>query len=324
MDHRLAARAAGHGGVFGSRDIADLDISPATIATLVRTGDVTRVRRGAFVLASALAPVEVPAEGERAAYEKARRPEEVYQLRTRAVLRSRPERDAASHHASVALHGVDLFGCDLTVIDLASSVRKVGREQGLRLHPGQGLPIGGLGGVRVVKLPTALALLARSSGVLAGVCSMDDAVHDKLCTTDEIASAIEGLPARRHDPARAALALVDALCESVGETRTRLILHDLGFSAVSQHKVTVGRQVIARVDFLVEGLVVVEFDGLVKYEGLTGRAALAAEKARKSRLVDLGFEVVRIVWSELDDPAELARRIRAALRRARERAATAA
>ncbi len=324
MDQRLSAVAAGLGGVFGSRDLAALAIAPATVAGLVRRGEVERVRRGAFVLASALRPLETPAGGERTAYARARRPEEVYALHTRAVLRSRPELDAASHHASVALHGVDLYGCDLSVIDLASRVRKVGLERGVRLHPGHPLPIGGLDGVRVVKLPTALALLARSSGVLAGVCSMDDAVHDGLCTTTQIAAAIEKLTVRRHDPAKVALALVDALAESVGETRTRLVLQDLGFSAVSQRRVEVGGRVVARVDFLVEGLVVVEFDGIVKYEGLHGRAALAAEKARESQLVDLGFEVVRVVWSDLDDPAALARRIRTALKRARERAARAA
>src|SRR5580765_1130368 len=324
MDQRLSAVAAGLGLVLGSRDIADLEIAPSTIARLVRQGELTRVRRGAFVVSSALGPVDVPADGERAAYTRSRRPEEVYQLRTRAILRSRPELDAACHHASVALHGVDLYGCDLSVIDLAYAVRRVGLERGVRLHPGDGLPIGGLHGLRVVKLPMALALLARSSGVVAGVCSMDDAVHDKRCTVAQIEAAIDALPARRHDPARVALALVDTLTESVGESRTRLVLRDLGFSAVAQHRIVVDRSVIARVDFLVEGLVVVEFDGLVKYEGVQGRAALAAEKARESKLVDLGYEVVRVVWSELDDPAALARRIRAALRRARQRAASAA
>jgi very-short-patch-repair endonuclease len=324
MDERLSAVAAGLGGVFGSRDLACLGIAPAVTAGLVRRGEVKRIRRGAFVVSSALESVPVPATAGRAAYDRPLWPEEVHRLHTRAILRSRPATDAASHHASVALHGVDVYGCDLSMVDLASDVRRVGRERGLRLHPGRGLPIGVLGGVRVVKLPTALAQVARSSGVVAGVCSMDDAVHDGLCTPAQIAAAIEKLPARRHDPARTALALVDALAESVGETRTRLILRDLGFSVVSQRRVKAGSRVVARVDFLVEGLVVVEFDGLVKYEGIQGRAALAAEKARESQLVDLGFEVVRVVWSELGDPAELARRVRKALKRARERAAARA
>jgi len=73
---------------------------------------------------------------------------------------------------------------------------------------------------------------------------------------------------------------------------------------------------VGRVDFLVEDLVVVEFDGLVKYGGQDGRAALAAEKARESRIVDCGYEVVRLVWSDLGQPADMARRIREARRRA--------
>ena len=320
MDERLAVVAAGLGGVFGSRDVADLDLSPATVAKLVRSGEVTRVRRGAFVLTEAIEPVEVAAEGGRPAYRRPRRPEEIYQLRARAVLRSRPETDAASHHASVALHGVDLHGCDLSVIDLAADVRKVTLERGVRLHPGYGRAIRALHGVRVVDLAVALAQVARASGVLAGVCSMDDAVHAGRITPAQIGKAIDAMPGRRHDPAQSALALVDPACESVGETRTRLILRDLGFAVVSQHQVMVGRRVVARADFLVEGLVLVEFDGLVKYEGLDGRAALSAEKARESQLVDLGYEVVRVVWSELQDPAALARRIRTALNRARERA----
>ena len=61
---------------------------------------------------------------------------------------------------------------------------------------------------------------------------------------------------------------------------------------------------------------VVEFDGLVKYAGQQGRAALAAEKARESAIVDLGYEVVRLVWADLANPAEVARRIRTAHARA--------
>jgi len=47
---------------------------------------------------------------------------------------------------------------------------------------------------------------------------------------------------------------------------------------------------------------VVEFDGAVKYAGADGRAALVAEKLREDRLRALGYEVVRIVWSDLARP----------------------
>ena len=108
----------------------------------------------------------------------------------------------------------------------------------------------------------------------------------------------------------------DPASESVGETRTRLLLRDLGFDVESQRVLVDGRRFVGRVDFLVEGIVVVEFDGLVKYAGQEGRSALAAEKARESAIVDLGYEVVRLVWADLANPAEVARRVRLALARA--------
>lgn len=77
----------------------------------------------------------------------------------------------------------------------------------------------------------------------------------------------------------------------------------------------------ARVDLLVDDVVIVEFDGLVKYDGAEGREALAREKLRESALVRLGFEVERVVWSDLANPAALARRIRAARARALSRRA---
>ena len=90
------------------------------------------------------------------------------------------------------------------------------------------------------------------------------------------------------------------------------MLADLGFRGREPADAGPAGRFVGRVDFLVEGLVVVEFDGLVKYAGQEGRAALAAEKARESAIVDLGYEVVRLVWADLANPAEVARRIRAA------------
>ena len=53
--------------------------------------------------------------------------------------------------------------------------------------------------------------------------------------------------------------------------------------------------------------VLIEFDGLIKYSKLLkpGERApdvVLAEKLREDRLRDLGYLVVRLVWSELADP----------------------
>ena len=98
---------------------------------------------------------------------------------------------------------------------------------------------------------------------------------------------------------------------------TRLLLRDLGYAVRSQVRIADdGGHLVGRVDLLVEGRVVVEFDGMVKYEGADGRAALAAEKHREDRLRALGFEVVRLTWADLDRPEVVDRLIRSALGRA--------
>jgi len=69
-----------------------------------------------------------------------------------------------------------------------------------------------------------------------------------------------------------------------------------------------------RPDFLVDDtMVLVEFDGLVKYGGTDD---LVAEKRREDRLRALGHEVVRVTWADLDRPERIVREIRQAMARA--------
>jgi very-short-patch-repair endonuclease len=150
---------------------------------------------------------------------------------------------------------------------------------------------------------------------------MDSALFGGRCTHEDLARAIATLSSRFRARAQRALESVDPQAESVGETRTRIILVDAGFSLRSQVTGHDETGVAGRVDFLVDDCVVVEFDGLKKYGGDRGQAALAAEKAREERLTRLGYEVVRVVWAELDDPAAIVRRVRRARALARERRA---
>ncbi len=324
MDERLAQLAAGLGGVIGSRDVNSLRVTPAEVAGLVRCGEVVRMRRGAFVLRSALeAPVR-EVRGDGSTHERPPTAVDVYRLLARAVLRSRPRFDALSHHASVAVQGVAVHGVDLSLVDVASAVDRPIRRHGLSRHPGAGLPIELVGGARCVRLAESLVQLAAASGTVAGVCSMDDAVHRDLVTVQVLRTIAKRLPIRYRRRVLDTIGLVDPKCESVGESRTRLILRDLGFEPVSQVRLSDAAGLIARVDFLIDDLVVVEFDGLVKYEGVDGKRALAAEKARESRITDTDREVVRVVWSELDGPAHLAARIRVAKSRALRRRGLAA
>jgi len=118
--------------------------------------------------------------------------------------------------------------------------------------------------------------------------------------------------------ARHVVALADARSESPGESRTRVILHGLGIRDLKPQVVIrdgAGR-VVARVDFLLgSSPVVIEFDGLVKYDGVTGKRALVDEKAREDRLRALGYEIVRLTWADLAKPGRVKAMVLAAVQR---------
>ncbi|MBT9254913.1 type IV toxin-antitoxin system AbiEi family antitoxin domain-containing protein [Phycicoccus sp. MAQZ13P-2] len=305
MSDRLLALATAQHGVVSSPDATRLDVDPNALAALVDAGTLVRVRRGAYVLGTVWAPAT---------------PERRLDLRTRAVLhaRGRPH-EAATHQSALAVHGLPLHDVPLDVVDVCGTVTRVRRASGLRIHPTADLPVETVDGCRTVPVDVALAQLALRGGRDAVVVATDRALHDGSCDLVRVTSLVEQLAEspRRATRALRWMYLADPLSESVGETRTRLMLIDLGHDVRSQVRIADGRgAVLARVDLLVEGCVVVEFDGLVKYEGAEGRAALAAEKVREDRLRALGYEVVRLTWADLASPQRVAALVRAALDRA--------
>lgn len=75
---------------------------------------------------------------------------------------------------------------------------------------------------------------------------------------------------------------------------------------------------VARGDLLVRGSrVLIEFDGKVKYL-LNGDVEQAhwKEKLRHDAINDAGFIVVRLTWRELERPAAVVAKVRAAMARA--------
>jgi hypothetical protein len=125
------------------------------------------------------------------------------------------------------------------------------------------------------------------------------------------------------DLARATVERADGLSESVGESRARVLFSALGLPQPELQVILHDADGLAgRVDFLFrEQRTIVEFDGLAKYDGPGGHQALAREKRREDRLRAMGYEVVRLVWSDLADPQRVWRLIRAAFARAATRRA---
>ncbi len=300
MDRRLHTFASARGFVVTSGQAGALDVDESALRRLRRAGELVRVRRDAYVLGVAWAESG---------------PEQRLALRSRAILATRGA-DVASHQAALALQGLPLYGVDLVTVDVLTRTRRVRLAAGLRTHPHR--PGGEhvvADGYRCVPVAVAVAQVTMRDGLTAGLVPLDAALHRHLCTVGGVRSALDerATTARLRARRDALLRLADGASESVGETLTRLALVDTGYDVRSQVEISdeLGG-LVGRVDLLVAGRVVVEFDGAVKYGGADGREALVREKAREDALRALGYAVVRVTWADLACPE----RIVAAVRRA--------
>jgi hypothetical protein len=316
MTEILVSRAAQWGGVFTSTDAKLAGVDRNALARMVKQGVATRVAPRAYVLCADAA--------------RARTPEAAHALLARAMVRSFDGRVAASHHSALALIGLPFWQVDADAVHVCRRSGRSGRVRG-QLHIHESVPRSFLKVATRASTPCvspALAVIgtAMVDGVEAGLVAADAALHRGLVTLEQLDGALalcQRVPAVTR--ARQAMALVDPRCESVGETRTRLVLTGLPGRPRVQSQYSVrdhfGSEV-ARVDFLVGRRVVVEFDGRLKY-GLEGRpeVALWREKRREDRLRELGYIVVRVVWADLERPDLVAQRVLAALRLAESSAA---
>jgi very-short-patch-repair endonuclease len=166
-----------------------------------------------------------------------------------------------------------------------------------------------------------------SAGAVAALVAADGVLHRGIATSADLRAATDLVTGHPHSVGIADLLRgADGRHESPGETRLAYALRLQGVAATPQVAIPGSRAVV---DFLLdEAPVVIEFDGRVKY----GRDAdepdpfghrrsreqvVWDEKRREDRLRELGYEVVRVIWSDLDSPRELAARIRRAVERSR-------
>jgi very-short-patch-repair endonuclease len=155
-------------------------------------------------------------------------------------------------------------------------------------------------GAPVTAVPRTLVDLARHDRRSA-IMAADAALREELTTKRELEAALSrarGWPGVRQ--AREIAALADGDAESPLESIVRLALHDDGFPSPKLQRIVAGY----RVDFLwPEYRLILEADGRVKYsdDAWSQRDPLWNEKRRETALRRAGFEVERILWSDVFD-----------------------
>jgi very-short-patch-repair endonuclease len=151
-----------------------------------------------------------------------------------------------------------------------------------------------------------------------GVVIADAALHRGLIDQQSLAEAAQRVRRLKGEArARALPKMSSALAESPGESLLRLRLLRMGLEVTEQYSMP-WVEGEPRVDFLVAGRLVVEFDGQGKYS-LKGDPARAhwEEKLRHDRIVEAGNAMIHVVWAELWDEPALRRRVNRALARTR-------
>jgi hypothetical protein len=303
MDSQAVALMTAQGGVIGTCQLNGLGVCAREVAAWVKASEVVRVRRGAYVDARLWRSAD---------------PTDRYRLTVMAAMRSRRGVESASHQSALALHRLPLWHVNRSLVVLMADVEESTTTNGVRLMPLRSLVAETeVGGLRALTVPDAVVTLS-SVSMEGGVVAGDAAMRGGCCTIGQLDEAAERLAPglRGRARLRRAMATMDGRSESPGESRTRMVLSALGLPVEPQVEIIDAEgELVGRVDFLVAGRVVVEFDGAVKYQGDGGTDVLLAEKRREDRLRELGYEVVRITWDELANPERIHAKVRAALLR---------
>ena len=160
-------------------------------------------------------------------------------------------------------------------------------------------------GVRVCSRERSAIDIARFHGFADGVVAMDSfllagGTKKNLSDVLQVMGRVKAA-----GTARRAISAATAASESPYESLARALLIDEGLNPVPQVWVAPG----IRVDLCIDGWLVIEIDGDIKYQD---RDNTLAELKRQKKIENLGFRVLRFSPAELRTP-EFLRMVRAAL-----------
>lgn len=294
-------------GLLLRRTAIELGLDDNWLARMVRLGVLVRIRHGAYADSDVWQRLT---------------PAGRHLLRCRAVMLQYDDRVALSHASAHLLRGGPDWGLDLANVNLTNLFGRGDRvRSGITHHRGitRAQDVSRLNGHWVTAPARTAVETAVSLDLAPAVCVLDWTVHEGHTTREELehyaAIWLREWPGSINLPD--AVARIDGRSESVGETRSRLVLEDLGFEPEPQWEVWLpSGRVAGRVDILLRKQgVMVEFDGQVKYgrllqPGQSLADVIKAEREREVLLEELtGLRMLRLVWRDLDRPDEIGARV---------------
>lgn len=294
------------------REALELGIDDKRLARMVRAGDLVRLRQGVYADALAWESCDNRTK---------------HLLLATAVRRLYGDNVALSHVSAALAYGAPDWQLGFDSVHLTHVDGFAGRRQARTIHHRGGCYVDDLRKDEHGWITTPARTfvdVAKTVPTVVGLVIADWMLHRGLVTKGQLWDALDRQEVAPYTlRIRAVIAHAEPLSESVGETRTRFEFRAAGLpDPVPQLVIRDDRgRFIARVDFAwPELMVIVEFDGLVKYSellppGMTMLDVIRLEKRRDRELAALGWTVIRLEWDDLTKPGLVMDRIGQALSR---------
>lgn len=255
-------------------------------------------------------------------------PEDLHHIRVAAILLNTEPCWHASSWSSLVAHCLPLVDPpphrvhitrDSPVSKTRHSHSSVRRER----------PLAGIATARPQNIPAlevcdSLVEYATQASFTSAVTCADAALHRKLTTPAQLSAAAAATSRHGARAARAMSAFADPRAESPGESRLRILVHELGLVATPQFAIhDAGGPARHRADLHIrfpstpvpaptDGLLL-EFDGKKKFDAGAQSSSTWTQfdhqRARDQRLAILGYRVMHVTWKDLAHPALLKRQI---------------
>lgn len=306
MTRRDLPDAVSKSKVLAANQWNAIGVAPHLIRSLTKSGDLVRMRQGAYATRRAV---------EWAGTDATR----CHALRVMAVLATVGKHAIASYHSAAILHHLDLLKPPPTgTVTLTLSPDRSwnrARPADIVFHTAE-LPKEHLTKIyNLVATTVARTVvdLARTLPFTDAVVVADSALREEKTTKAELERILAACPRWPGiKQARRAVGFADERAESPLESAARVVFDEFGLDPPELQATVLTPNNAFRVDFLwAEHKVIVEADGLLKYNE---RRDLIKQFERDRCLRDAGYKVVHFTWEELfRTPEVVIKRILAAI-----------
>ncbi len=286
--------------------MASNGVTANEISAKVRSGELTRIRRGVY---SVVDDVDALEEHRRL---------------IRATTAAVHETNIISHLSAAVMHGLPVQTHFLNRVWMTRRSSGHGRATRLTMVRNSAIDadeIVEVDGLTVTTQERTVADLARTQPFEWGVIACDAALR-KGISADDVRASLTKHPRMRGVPrATAALTFASPLSESPAESMSRVSMSRGGIPepTLQGELFNEDGEFVARPDFIwPEARLVGEVDGKWKYgqllrPGQTPETAIMAEKRREEMIRQLGFWIVRWDWDTASNATRLGNLLRRAL-----------